>query len=76
MYNNDVLPLGELLDIEDFELNEYELLALQGKIPMTQSLFNGCISKCDFETANKLFFEYADFANEYARIREAELKNG
>ena len=69
------LRLGELLDKEDFELNERELSALHGQIEMTQGLFNGCISKCDFETANELFFKYPIFAREYARIREAELKN-
>ena len=74
MYNDD-LKLGELLDTEDYELNERELLALHGKIPMNQGLFNGCISKCDFDTANKLFFQYPDFAREYAHIRETELKN-
>ena len=69
------LKLGELLETEDFELNERELSALHGHIEMTQGLFNGCISKCDFETANKLFFKYPHFANEYARIREIEQKN-
>ena len=29
--------------------------------------------KCDFDTANELFFKYPDFAREYARIRESEL---
>lgn len=75
MYNIDDLKLGELLETEDFELNERELLALNGEIPMNQGLFNGCISKCDFDTANELFFKYPTFASEYARIRESELKD-
>ena len=75
MYNDCDLRLGELLDTEDYELNERELLALYGKIQMNQGLFNGCISKCDFDTANELFFKYPDFAHEYARIRESELKD-
>lgn len=39
------IKLGELLEPEDFELNERELSALLGEIPMTQELFNGCVSK-------------------------------
>ncbi len=69
----DGLTLGELLEPEDFELNERELSALHGDIVMTQGLFNSCISKCDFETANKLFFQYPNFAKEYARIKEIGL---
>ena len=72
MYIDD-LRLSDLLDTEDFELTERELLALNREIPMTQGLFNGCISKCDFDTANELFFKYPDFAREYARIKESEL---
>lgn len=68
------LKLGELLETEDFELNERELSALHGQIKMTQGLFNACISKCDFETANELFFKYPDFAKHYADIREFTLK--
>lgn len=75
MYNDDDLRLSDLLDTDDYELSERELLALHGKIPMSQGLFNGCISKCDFDTANELFFKYPDFASEYARIRESELKD-
>lgn len=75
MQNEYELSLSELLEPEDFELSEREQLALQGKISMSQGLFNGCISKCDFTTANELFIKYPEFAKHYAYIRESLIKN-
>ena len=74
MQNEYELSLSELLEPEDLELSEREQLALQGKIQMTQGLFNGCISKCDFTTANELFFKYPEFSKNYANLREIEIK--